>query len=29
MLLRIGYGHGQPRTGRRSVDDTLTVASVT
>ena len=28
MLLRIGYGHGVPATGRREVDDLLTTAGV-
>ena len=28
LLLRMGYGHGRPATGRRSVDETLTVGAV-
>jgi len=28
LLLRIGYGHGVPTTGRRDVDDLLKVTSV-
>lgn len=28
LLLRIGYGHGRPRTGRRAVDDVLKVGAV-
>lgn len=28
LLLRAGYGHGRPRTGRRSVEEMLAVAAV-
>ena len=28
LLLRAGYGHGQPAAGRRDVEDTLAVATV-
>jgi hypothetical protein len=28
LLLRMGYGHGRPAAGRRSVDEILTVSAV-
>jgi hypothetical protein len=29
LLLRVGYGHGRPLTGRRSVDEVLSSAAIT